>query len=108
MLHDREAEAGAADGTAVGLVDAEKALPDAVQILLRDADAVILYRDGPAFTDDIDMPIRMIVLDRIIDEIIDHLLDVRTNTGDFRTAARQIDRNLMLHRLIPETMDDRL
>ena len=108
MLDDRETEAGAADGTAVGLVNAEEALPDAVQVLLRDADAVILYRDGPAFTDDVDMPIRMVVLDGVIDEIIDHLLDVRTDTGDFCAAAREVDAYLMLHRLIPQTMDDRL
>ena len=50
----------------------------------------------------------MVVLDRVIDEIIDHLLDVRADTGDFGTAAREVDRYLMLHRLIPEAMDDRL
>ena len=45
VLDDREAEAGAAGGAVPGRVDAVEALEDPVELVVRDADALVDDRD---------------------------------------------------------------
>src|SRR5262245_27107182 len=75
MAHDREPEPGATGGTATCPVDSIEPLEDAIQIALRDADALVRDRDldRAVATPGANLHARsgLAVLDRVLDQVPD-------------------------------------